>query len=413
MISRKNIHSGAVKVLYRLRDAGFSAYLVGGGVRDLLLGLRPKDFDVATDAHPEQIRKLFSNSRVIGRRFRLVHVVFGREIVEVSTFRKTLTDASEEHHQNEHGMMLRDNAFGKIDDDAVRRDFTVNALYYDINDFSVVDYVGGVKDLRHRLLRLIGDPEVRFREDPVRMLRALRLAGKLNFHLAEDLQKAIPKMKDLLGLVSKARLFDEVNKIFVSGRSKEVFALLQKYSFVELLFPAIKQTLIQESHNQRFINLALTNTDQRLVEGKTVNPAFMIAVLYWPVVMAMQAQYTDVPASRAFDLSCQRAVHFAVQGLAIPRRITQTVRDMWHLQHRFASHRANVKLMALTHPKFRAAYDFLLLRAEVDESLHSLAVWWTSFYEANSEQREEMLKQQTAGVPKPRRRRRNVKKKVE
>ncbi|MCD6047560.1 MAG: pcnB [Gammaproteobacteria bacterium] len=394
-ISRKDITPTALKVLYRLQEAGFDAYLVGGGVRDLLLGLHPKDFDVATNAHPEQVRKIFSNSRLIGRRFRIVHVFFGRDIVEVTTFRKGLLDEEHaDHQQSEHGVMLRDNVFGTIEEDAVRRDFTVNALYYNIADFSVVDFTNGMQDLKHRIVRLIGEPEVRFREDPVRMLRAVRFAAKLGFELDPAISQAIPKMHALLDHISKARLFDEWVKILMSCHACKAFELLLQHGLLEDLLPSIPKLWHHSANAEALAKAALENTDERLKTGKSINPAFMLAVLYWPIFLEYQKKFEQkgMHKSIAFEHAISEAIQTALKDMSIPRRFTTNMREIWGLQRRFNAH-PNKRLLDIPLlPRFRAGYDFLLLRASLDPSLKPLAEWWTAFYEATPEMRHGLLK---------------------
>lgn len=393
-ISRKNITPNAVKVLYRLHEAGFEAYLVGGGVRDLLLGLHPKDFDVASNATPEQVRKIFGNSRLIGRRFRIVHVFFGREIVEVTTFRKGTEEEHDDHLQSEHGLMLRDNVFGTIEEDAMRRDFTVNALYYNIADFSVVDFTNGMEDLSHRIMRLIGKPEVRFREDPVRMLRAIRLAAKLNFTLDSAIIKALPEMRHLLSHISKARIFDEWIKILMSSHACKAFELLLEHDLLTEILPSIPLLWKKSADAEAFAKRALTNTDTRIKIGKSINPAFMLAVLYWPIFCEHQTELekTGMHKSVAFEHAVSETIQVALKEMSIPRRFTTNMREIWHLQRRFNAHPNKRVFDTLNLPRFRAGYDFLLLRAEIDPSLCPLADWWTSFYEASPEERQGLLK---------------------
>ncbi len=394
-LSRKHIPASALNVLNRLHDSGFSAYLVGGCVRDLLLGLKPKDFDVATDAHPEQVRRLFRNSRVIGRRFKLVHVVFGREVIEVSTFR--IPD-QHTHGHSEHGLVVRDNTYGTADEiykDAIRRDFTVNALYYNIADFSIVDFVGGLSDLKLRLLRVIGDPEVRFREDPVRLIRAVRLAGKVGLQLDQAIIDAIPKMQALLAHISPARLFDEMLKVIVSGKAASVFHLLRHYQLLDFLMPEVQKALNKDiSHySVALITKALENTDQRLKEYKTINPAFMLAVWYWPVLLINQQLVTDDTqlSTPTIEHAILKTLSTAVKHLHIPKRLTATMRDIWYLQHRFSATPNKSWLSLIEHPKFRAGYDFLLIRAQVNPEDLALATWWTQFYDADVETRMNLL----------------------
>jgi poly(A) polymerase len=281
-VSRKNISPSALKVMYRLENAGFKAFLVGGAVRDMLLGIQPKDFDIATNAHPEQVHKLFSNSRLIGRRFKLVHILFGREIIEVATFR-----SSGEQLQNDQGMLVRDNVYGDIEEDVVRRDFTANALYYSATDFAIYDYVDALKDIENRQLKLIGIPEERYREDPVRMLRAVRFAAKLDFTIETQAEEKITELAHLMQMVAPARLFDEIIKLFVSGKGGRIYQYLKHHKLFDSLFPHVADTLrnnAQSGYYDAFITAGLVNTDKRIQVDKPVTPAFMYAVLLWPEV---------------------------------------------------------------------------------------------------------------------------------
>jgi poly(A) polymerase len=288
-ISRASISSAALKVLYGLKEAGYQSFLVGGGVRDLLLGREPKDFDVGTDATPEEIRNLFRSCRLIGRRFRLAHVRFGREVIEVATFRARHDEQSGEGSDSAHseeGRILRDNVFGSLEEDAWRRDFTVNALYYDIKNFSVVDYVGGLDDLKAGTLKLIGDPEQRYREDPVRMLRAVRFAAKLGFRIHPDTEEPMHDLGQLLEDIPSARLFEEVLKLFLGGCALTTFELLRHYDLFRYLFPMTDEALSHEEEGFpiTFVARALENTDNRLAENKPVTPAFLYAALLWEPV---------------------------------------------------------------------------------------------------------------------------------
>lgn len=395
----KDINPYALKILHRLQDEGFEAYLVGGGVRDLLLGLHPKDFDIATNAHPEQVRQLFSNSRLIGRRFRIVHVFFGREIVEVTTFRKAETDDSELLHTNEHGILLRDNHFGSIEQDAVRRDFSINALYYHATDFTLIDYTKGLEDLQQRVIRLIGEPEIRFREDPVRMLRAVRFAGKLNFSLHPDIIQALPTLRHLLTHIAPMRLFDELVKIMKSGQSYAIFQLMLDYDLLSQLMPIIPKLWEENAEAEALAKAALINTDERIKIGKPINPAFLLAVLYWPIMCSKQRALEQIGQSKglAFDSANIAAITLALQDLGIPRRFTNNMREIWYLQRRFIGPKSKRLRQVLDLPRFRAGYDFLLLRAEIDKKLKPLADWWTTFYESTDEAaRLELIKRKPA-----------------
>ena len=379
-ISRRDISSGALRVLYRLNEAGYAAYLVGGAVRDLMLEGHPKDFDIATNATPEQVRGLFRNSRLIGRRFRLAHVVFGREIVEVATFRGSEDNGSGDRHVVD-GRIVRDNVYGSIEEDAIRRDFTVNALYYDISDFSVRDYVGGVADLKARTLRLIGDPELRYREDPVRMLRAARLAAKLQFDIAPEAAAPFATLSELLGEASPARLFDETLKLFLGGYGLASFRALERYGLLATIFPTAAHSL-QGPHSASFrslIEATLANTDQRVRDGLSVTPAFLFAAILWEPLQerlaALLAQGKD--ENVAWTMAADRAIADQLRRLAVPRRFTFTVDEIWSLQARFDQRQRKRVVRLLAHPRFRAAYDFLVLRAKSDDTLVESADWWT------------------------------------
>src|SRR5512146_183779 len=380
IVSRKNISNGALRVLYRLNEAGFRACLVGGAVRDLLLGGHPKDFDVATNATPEQVKHLFRNCRLIGRRFRLAHVVFGQEIVEVATFRGSTDDGSGDRHVVD-GRIVRDNVYGTIEEDAVRRDFTVNALYYDIADFSVLDYVGGYEDLLRRELHLIGDPVQRYREDPVRMLRAVRLAAKLDFRIADDARAPFDDLGELLLHAPPARLFDEALKLFFAGSALKSFRALEASGLLADVFPLTARALaFRGGHTFRSIlENGLAGTDQRVAEGKPVTPAFLFATLLWGAVRAQ----VDREIARGVEpaLAWQRVSHNIIaeqaKHVAIPRRFGATMEEIWELQPRFEQRTKKRVHRLLAHPRFRAAYDFLLLRAPESPEVAELGTWWT------------------------------------
>lgn len=400
-ISRHAIHPNALKVLYRLQAAGFSAYLVGGCVRDLLLGLKPKDFDVTTDARPEQIRQLFKNCRLIGRRFRLAHILFGREVIEVATFRTHHENATHEHHgKSDQGMIIRDNVYGTIEDDAWRRDFRINALYYNIADFSIIDYTGGMQDIKNKLLHIIGDPEQRFHEDPVRLLRAVRFAEKLNIDISPETAAPIAKLSHLLHHVSPARLLQEVLKIFQEGALFNTFTLLQKFKLFGQLFPQTDACLDQ-SETQALIKAVLMNTDKRLSEGRPVSPAFLFTAFLWRPIVKNVTFYeaNGVPIFIAFEKALQTVLKQQMQQLAVSRRIQLAVRELCLLQQRLTYRRGMQPYRLLSHPRFRAAYDLLLLRAQAGESVQKLADWWTLFQAASLEQREKMLKEIHKSLP--------------
>jgi poly(A) polymerase len=412
-ISRKQISPNALRVLYRLREAGFAGFLVGGAVRDLLIGQQPKDFDVATDATPEQVRQLFRNCRLIGRRFRLAHVMFGAEIIEVATFRASGGDDTDDSAErvSESGRILRDNVYGSIEDDALRRDFTCNALYYTIEDFSVRDFVGGFEDCRERMLRLIGDPETRYREDPVRMLRAVRLAAKLGFRIEAESEAPIRNLGGLLREASSARLFDESQKLFLSGHALASLRGLQRLGLLAEVLPDVDAALCSDSSGlcQQMLEQAMRNTDERVAAGKPVTPAYLFAALLWPVyaagvqLMLNEGHALAVAEQRAAD----RAILRQVQHIAIPRRFSQQMEEIWFMQTRLQHRQRRRVLKLLAHPRFRAAFDFLELRASVVAQLGDELAFWRGM---QGEQREQFLEHQplcTEDVAsKPRRRRR-------
>lgn len=407
-ISRTDISENALKVLYRLKNAGYKAYLVGGAVRDLLLDIRPKDFDVVTDAHPEQVRELFRNSHLIGRRFRLAHVRYGNEIIEVSTFRAAHHVPGERH--TEQGRIIRDNVYGDIDEDVWRRDFTVNALLYNIRDFSVVDYFGGMDDLRAGRLRLIGDPAARYREDPVRMLRAVRFATKLSFRMHPDTERHIYDMDHLLSDISPARLFEEFMKLFMTGHAHSTYRQLRRFGLLKHLFPATESSL-QSGNNVHFDSLiarVMDNTDSRLMAGKPVTPGFLVAALLWePLnIMAEDHKSNGMAEMDAVNLASDAVISHQVSSIAIPRRFTRIAREIWALQSRLKHTRGNRPYRLLGHPRFRAAYDFLLMRSESGEDVYELAQWWTDFMDKNSHLVAEPSKTITRKSRRPRRRKR-------
>jgi poly(A) polymerase len=432
-ISRSHISPNALRVLYKLRDAGFMAFLVGGCVRDLLIGLEPKDFDVATDALPEQVKRLFRNCRLVGRRFRLAHVFFGREIIEVATFRAasapsqgeeplpdadpedgeapeldeeaiprafatsdpdTDTDVLTERMFDETGRILRDNVYGTIDADVWRRDFTANSLYYNIADFSVWDYCGGIDDVRARKLKLIGDPETRFREDPVRMLRAARFEAKLGFTIDPPTAEPIGRLRDLLGGVPPARLFDETLKLFLGGHGERSFAVLRRRGLLAALLPSVDAYLTAHPGSlvEKLLMQGLRNTDDRVQADKPVTPTFLFALLlYGPIAGIIEA----TPPERWHELgtildACDVAARQAQTNVAIPKRFSLGVREMFGLQPRLEHPRGRRALRVLEHPRFRAAYDLLLLRAQHGLASNEIAQWWTRIQEVSAEERGQM-----------------------
>ncbi|MEP5566747.1 MAG: polynucleotide adenylyltransferase PcnB [Halioglobus sp.] len=396
-ISRKNISDSALKVMSRLRSQGHQAYLVGGAVRDLLLGGHPKDFDVATDATPEEVHGLFRNSRIIGRRFRIVHVRFGREIIEVTTFRghheggDEASPAKGGNHsrQSDKGLLLRDNVYGTLEEDAVRRDLTVNALYYDSGKFEVFDHVGGLTDLKKRLIRIIGEPAVRYREDPVRMLRAVRFAAKLDFGIEKNTAKAIPKCASLLREIPSARLFDEFLKLFLSGYAAATLEQLLQHDLLQYLFDETSHLLHQDAMSLALVRAAMANTDKRIAEDKPVTPAFILAALLWPVASRTAAQLENrgEPAMVAMHNASQQTISEASQQIAIPRRFSQPMREIWEFQLRLQRRQGKKAAELVEHRRFRAAYDFLLLREQAGEDTGGLGEWWTEYQTLNMDQR--------------------------
>ena len=473
-VSRSDISPNALRVLYRLKEAGFQAFLVGGCVRDLIIGRHPKDFDVATDALPDEVRRLFRNCRLVGRRFRLAHVVYGRDVIEVATFRaasapppsedpvpsreedeaELLSDEAEgdvpddeavdeaddetesaapnyvstrggtgapsvHRVQDDHGRLLRDNVYGTIDEDVWRRDFTVNALYYNIADFSIWDYVDGLGDIHAKRLRLIGDVETRYREDPVRMLRAARFEAKLAFSLDAEGSAPIPQLRQLLAGVPPARLFDEIAKLFLGGHGAESYRVLRARGLFGVLFPAAERYLQQHPGSlvEALLVQGLRNTDSRVAEDKPVTPTFLFALLlYGPIAAAIEAfPQQRWHESQAILEACDQALREVQQRVSIPRRIALGVREMYALQPRLEGQRGRRSLRLLEQPRFRAAFDLLALRAAIGLAPAEIAQWWTTLQAVSPEEREQMVAavpqggatSEASGAPRRRRRRRS------
>ena len=410
-LSPKQISNGARKVVEQLSSDGYEAYLVGGCVRDLMLGLKPKDFDVATDATPEQINQLFRRSRIVGRRFQIVHVRMGSEIIEVTTFRAHHTDEKKNHNdsrQSAKGMLLRDNIFGSINEDASRRDFTMNALYYHPQDNSVYDYANGLADIEQRLIHIIGNPSERYREDPVRMLRAIRFAAKLGFQIEADTATAVSKSHKLLADIPPARLFDEVLKLLMHGQALATFNLLREYQLFGILFPATEEALTNDSgYYQAFVEKALINTDKRIRSGKRVTPAFLFAALLWPALTEQEKQFGQSGGSPIYTLqqAAGEVTARQCQRVAIPRRFTLPMKEIWELQLRLPRRAGSQAFRLLENKRFRAGYDFLLLREDAGEIQPGLGDWWTDFQDADEPKRESMANA-VQQAPKKRRRRR-------
>ncbi|MXP56342.1 polynucleotide adenylyltransferase PcnB [Pantoea sp. Mhis] len=404
-ISHKDISENALKVLNRLHRAGYEAYLVGGSVRDLLLGKKPKDFDVTTNATPDQMRKLFRNCRLVGRRFRLAHVMFASEVIEVATFRGNPQQINEIDfhylHRNYNGVLLRDNIFGNIEDDAQRRDLTINSLYYNISDFTIHDYVGGLKDLHNGIIRLIGDPETRYREDPVRMLRVVRFAAKLKMRIAIETAKPITKLVSLLNDMPPARLFEESLKLLQEGYGLSTYQLLRKYQLFQLLFPGLASLFTEKEDSviERMLIQVLKNTDIRINNAIHVNTAFLFAAMFWyPHLKSTEqiiAQSTCLTYYDASSIAMKNILYEACRVLAIPKKITMLIRDIWQLQLRMPRRQGKRAWKLMEHPKFSAAYDLLALRANVENNseLHLLIHWWDEFQSSVPTHQKNMLNQ--------------------
>ncbi|ALM54165.1 polynucleotide adenylyltransferase PcnB [Halomonas huangheensis] len=416
-ISRSQFSDAALKVLYRLHNSGYDAFLVGGCLRDSLLGMTPKDFDVATNATPEQVKQLFRNSRIIGRRFRIVHVRFGREVIEVTTFRGKPSDDHADHiaAQSDAGLLLRDNVWGNIEEDALRRDFTINALYYSIADFSIHDFAGGLDDIESRTLRLIGDPATRYREDPVRMLRAIRFAAKLDFNLAPATEAPIHDLAPLLLQIPPARLFDELLKLFLSGDGLATYRLLREYGLFAMLFPEADECIDELPWFESLIEQALTSTDQRIRDDRPVTPAFLLAAFMWGPVQRRQAdiEADGMPSVPALQAAAQQVISRELKHVSIPKRFSMPMRDIWDLQQRLPQRRGKRAFQTREHPRFRAAYDFLLLREAAGELEPGLGDWWTAFQQADDHEQRRLLGKvgvDPASSPGPRKRRRRRRK---
>lgn len=417
------ISHGARDVVEKLSAAGYQAYVVGGCVRDALLGQHPKDFDVATDATPEQVKTVFRRARIIGRRFKIVHVRYGREIVEVTTFRAPHTGSTSrspdahkkprkraEHSQrSDAGMLLRDNVFGSLEEDAVRRDFTINALYYQPEENLLLDFVNGLDDIENQTLRMIGDPATRYREDPVRMLRAARFAAKLNFQMDAATLAPLRELHGLIEEVPAARLFDEVLKLLMKGDALSTYEILTEFQIFTHLFPDTARAMKDNDAYETFIRQALTNTDLRIQAKQHVTPAFLLGALLWPAVEVLRAQHiaAGMPPAVAFNKASAEIIRREVQHIAIPKRFSVPMREIWDLHLRLSNRGGNRALQLLELPRFRAAYDFVLLREQAGEDLGDLGDWWTTFQEADEDTRQQMSAAIKSG---PRRKRRSGRK---
>lgn len=388
-IDPRLLSANAVRVTSTLQEAGFEAFVVGGAVRDLLLGVKPKDFDIATNATPEQVRKLFRRAFIIGKRFQIVHVMFGQDLLEVTTFRGT---ASASAPKDEHGRVLRDNTFGSQAEDAVRRDFTINAMYYNPANEQVLDYHGGIEDIRAKTLRIIGQPEARYREDPVRMLRVVRFAAKLKFGIEPHTAAPIPVMAPLINNVPAARVFDEMLKLLMSGQALACLQQLRKEGLHHGLLPLL-DVVLEQPLGIKFVTLALDATDARISAGKTVSPGFLFASLLWHQVLEKWTAYRaagEFPIP-ALHLAADDVLDSQTEKLALQRKIGSDMRDIWSMQPRFERRSGKSPHKLLEHLRFRAGYDFLLLRCASGEIDAELGEWWTAFYEGDEATRDDLV----------------------
>lgn len=388
-IDPKLLSNNAVRVTSTLQEAGFEAFVVGGAVRDLLLGVKPKDFDIATNATPEQVRKLFRRAFIIGKRFQIVHVMFGQDLLEVTTFRGTTSDNAP---KDEHGRVLRDNTFGSQAEDAVRRDFTINAMYYNPANQQVLDYHGGIEDIRAKTLRIIGQPEARYREDPVRMLRVVRFAAKLKFTIEPTTAAPIALMAPLIDNVPAARVFDEMLKLLMSGHALACLQQLRKEGLHHGLLPLL-DVVLEQPMGFKFVTLALDSTDARIAAGKTVSPGFLFASLLWHQVLEKWTAYRAAGEQTipALHLAADDVLDSQTEKLALQRKIGTDMRDIWSMQPRFERRTGKAPHKLLEHLRFRAGYDFLLLRCASGEIDAELGEWWTAFYESDEAGREALI----------------------
>ena len=409
-IRREDISSGSRRTVETLQQHGYKAYVVGGAVRDLLAGIHPKDYDVATNATPEQVRHCFRRSRIIGRRFQIVHVLMGAETIEVTTFRghhgEQTQHTGSKAHTDAHGRLLRDNVFGSEKDDAARRDFTVNALYFDPTSETIIDYHHGVADLKQKTLRIIGDPKTRYREDPVRMLRAVRLAAKLGLTIDPEARRPIREMAELIENIPPSRLFDEMLKLLTSGYAVKCIQQLRTEGLLHGLLPLL-DVILEQPLGERFVMLALENTDRRVREGKPTSPSFLFATLLWHEVLS---KWETIKTSGerpmpALFLAMDEVLDVQAEKLAITRRIAGDIKDIWALQPRFEQRSGKRPYGVLEQPRFKAGYDFLLLRAESGEVDDELGNWWTEFMNSDGDARAAMLLPPKPDEAKKRRRR--------
>jgi poly(A) polymerase len=392
-INPQLVSPNALRVTQTLQEAGFKAFVVGGAVRDLLLGIKPKDFDIAINATPEQIKRLFRRAFIIGKRFQIVHVMLGQEQLEVTTFRGASSDGSP---KDEHGRVLRDNTFGEQHEDAVRRDFTINAMYYDPATQTVLDYHGGIADIRAKTLRMIGVPEARYREDPVRLLRVVRFAAKLNFTIEPATSAPIAVMATLINNVPAARVFDEMLKLLMSGQALACLQQLRKQGLHHGLLPLL-DVVLEQPMGEKFVTLALANTDLRIQQGKPVSPGFLFASLLWHQVLEKWTAYQaagEYPIP-ALHLAADDVLNAQTEKLALQRKIASDMRDIWAMQPRFERRIGKSPYKLLEHLRLRAGYDFLLLRCASGEIDSEIGEWWTEFMAADGGGREALLARKT------------------
>lgn len=411
-VSRKDISENALKVLYRLNRHGYEAYLVGGSVRDLLLGLHPKDFDVVTNAKPEEVRRVFRNCRLIGRRFRLAHVYFGHDIIEVATFRGKTDEPSDDISHSEQGMILRDNVYGTIAEDVWRRDFTINALYYNIADYSIVDYVGGFADIKAKHMRMIGDVKQRYREDPVRILRAIRFAAKANFELDKTLTQPIAELKEMLHHISSARLFEEVMKMFHSGVATRIYQELKNHGLLAELFPITDDSVKKSIYpTDALLCKVFQSTDNRIRADKSVTPAFIVSALLWHPILERTQVLMDkgMPLLPARLQAAEELLQRQGKRVSIPKRITLGAREIWQFQLRLEKRHGKRAHQLMTEQRFRAAYDFLEMRAQVGENVKELYEWWKAYIDGDADIRKQLM--QSLSAPSGRRKQKRRKKK--
>ncbi len=394
------ISKNARRVVETLQGAGYEAYVVGGSIRDLLLKITPKDFDVATSAEPSEVKALFRRSRIIGRRFQIVHVQFSRELIEVTTFRsneKSELDSSDKssglRQQSHSGMLTRDNVFGNVSEDASRRDLTVNALYYDPSDNTIHDFTDGLRDIDNRTIRMIGIPSTRYREDPVRLLRVARFAAKLEFSIESKTAKPMRNLCSALSQVSPPRFFDETLKLFMSGYGAATYVLLREYQLFDYIAPQASRLANEGGSNANHLfEQAFINTDLRISSNKRVTPAFIYAVLLWPAVEKLASHYRTQGHSPNYaqGKAASEVIAKQITVTAIPKRFTIPMREIWDLQLQLPRRGGQRAKRLSEHPRFRAGYDFVLLREQAGEDLDGLGSWWTKYQEASPEEQLEM-----------------------